>query len=35
MLGALLFSMVVGILSSILPARMASNLQPVEALRYE
>jgi len=34
-LGALLFSFVVGAVSGVLPARQASKLQPVEALRYE
>jgi len=33
--GALLFSAVAGILSGILPARAASKLNPVDALRYE
>ncbi|MBI5636275.1 FtsX-like permease family protein [Candidatus Micrarchaeota archaeon] len=34
-IGALLFSFVIGTLSGVLPARAASRLQPVEALRYE
>lgn len=34
-LGALLFSFFVGCLSGILPARQASQLKPVDALRYE
>ena len=33
--GALLFSALSGILSGILPARAASKLNPVDALRYE
>ncbi len=33
--GALAVSLIVGILSGVLPARQASRLQPVEALRYE
>ncbi len=33
--GALLFSAIAGILSGILPARNASKLKPVDALRYE
>jgi len=32
---ALIFSMVIGVISGIFPARRASKLQPVEALRYE
>jgi len=35
LLGAIAFSFVLGSLSGALPARQASNLQPVEALRYE
>tara|TARA_Y100000310_G_scaffold266828_1_gene278524 strand:- start:14089 stop:15306 length:1218 start_codon:yes stop_codon:yes gene_type:complete len=34
-IGTLMFSFVVGALSGILPARQASKLQPVDALRYE
>ncbi len=33
--GALVFSFVVGAVSGVLPARRASKLKPVEALRYE
>ncbi len=33
--GALLFSFIIGALSGTLPARQASKLKPVEALRYE
>jgi putative ABC transport system permease protein len=33
--GALAFSFVVGTVSGVLPARRASKLRPVEALRYE
>lgn len=33
--GAMIFSIVLGILSGVLPARRASNLEPAEALRYE
>ncbi len=33
--GALLFSFVIGAVSGVLPARRASKLRPVEALRYE
>ncbi len=33
--GAILFSAIAGILSGILPARAASKLNPVDALRYE
>lgn len=33
--GAIIFSMVVGIVSGFFPARMASRLDPTEALRYE
>ena len=33
--GALLFSFVIGAVSGVLPARRASRLKPVEALRYE
>ena len=34
-LGALLFSFLIGILSGIAPARRASKLNPVDSLRYE
>jgi len=34
-LGALAFSFVIGTLSGLLPARQASRLRPVDALRYE
>jgi len=34
-IGALLFSFIVGALSGVLPARRASKLRPVDALRYE
>ena len=35
LLGAIAFSFVLGSISGVLPARQASKLQPVEALRYE
>lgn len=34
-IGALLFSFVIGAISGILPAKQASKMQPVEALRYD
>ncbi len=34
-IGALMFSFLVGVLSGFLPAKQASELNPVEALRYE
>ncbi|MBS3737018.1 ABC transporter permease [Candidatus Bipolaricaulota bacterium] len=35
LIGAIAFSFVLGSISGVLPARQASKLQPVEALRYE
>ncbi|MBS3735617.1 MAG: ABC transporter permease [Candidatus Bipolaricaulota bacterium] len=35
LIGAIAFSFVLGSISGVLPARQASRLQPVEALRYE
>jgi len=34
-LGTLIFSFLVGVLSGIAPARRASKLNPVDSLRYE
>lgn len=34
-IGALMFSFIVGCISGVLPARQASKLKPVDALRYE
>ncbi len=34
-IGALLFSFIIGVMSGVLPARAASKLKPVDALRYE
>jgi putative ABC transport system permease protein len=34
-LGAVIFSAIIGVVSGTIPARNASKLQPVEALRYE
>jgi putative ABC transport system permease protein len=33
--GSLLFSFLIGSISGLLPARQASKLKPVDALRYE
>jgi putative ABC transport system permease protein len=33
--GSLLFSFIIGAVSGYLPARSASKIRPVEALRYE
>ncbi len=35
LLGALAFSTIIGMLSGLLPAKQASSLKPVDALRYE
>ncbi len=34
-IGALLFSMIIGALAGLLPARQAANMKPVDSLRYE
>ena len=34
-LGGLLFSVVIGIVAGLVPARTAASIPPVEALRYE
>jgi putative ABC transport system permease protein len=34
-IGALAFSFVIGAVSGMVPARQASHLRPVDALRYE
>jgi putative ABC transport system permease protein len=34
-IGGLLFSIIIGVLSGLIPARNAASVEPVEALRYE